>query len=78
MSGISTAARRELVESVGARYRSAAVDDKRRMLDEFVAITGYHRKHASALLRGRRLRLRRVCYSVFRYSRTASFSSSLN
>jgi len=38
MSGISTAARRELVESGGARYRSAAVDDKRRMLDEFVAI----------------------------------------
>jgi len=50
MSGISAAARRELVESVGARYRSAGPDDKRRMLDEFVAVTGYHRKHAIRIL----------------------------
>jgi hypothetical protein len=50
MSGISAAARRELVESVGARYHSATVDDKRRMLDEFVAVTEYHRKHAIRIL----------------------------
>ena len=50
MSGISAAARRELVDSVGGRYRSAGVDDKRRILDEFVAVTGYHRKHAIRIL----------------------------
>ena len=50
MSGISAATRRELVESVGARYRSASADDKRRMLDKCVAVTGYHRKHAIRIL----------------------------
>jgi hypothetical protein len=50
MSRISAAARRELVESVGTRYRSGTVDAKRRMLDEFVAVTGYHRKHAIRIL----------------------------
>jgi hypothetical protein len=50
MSQISAAARRELVESVGARYRGALADDERQMLDEFVAVTGYHRKHAIRIL----------------------------
>jgi hypothetical protein len=53
MAEISEAARREVVESVRARYRSASEDDKRRMLDEFVAVTGYHRKHAIRLLNAR-------------------------
>jgi len=39
MSEISAAARRELVESVGVRYRSvSASGDKRRILDAFVAV----------------------------------------
>jgi hypothetical protein len=59
MSRISAAARRELVESVGARYRSATADDKRRMLDEFVAVTGYHRKHAIRILNMLEERIRR-------------------
>jgi hypothetical protein len=50
MAEISAAARREVVESVRARYRSVGEDDKRRILDEFVAVTGYHRKHAIRVL----------------------------
>lgn len=36
------------------RYAQAAKKNKRAILDEFVATSGYHRKHASALLRGKR------------------------
>lgn len=47
---ISTATKRELVEAVGQRYRAARSHEKRHILDEFVALTGYHRKHALRLL----------------------------
>lgn len=40
------AARSELIEAIVERYRMGCRDDKRRILDEFVAVTGYHRKHA--------------------------------
>lgn len=43
-------ARQELVHAVRARYKTAPRGDKRRILDEFVAVTGYHRKHAIRLL----------------------------
>jgi hypothetical protein len=36
------------------RYRQAHKKERGRILDEFVATTGYHRKHATALLRGKR------------------------
>ena len=36
------------------RYLQACKKDRGRILDEFVATTGYHRKHASALLAGKR------------------------
>ena len=36
------------------RYRRARKKERGRILDEFVATTGYHRKHAVALLRGKR------------------------
>ena len=36
------------------RYRRARKKERGRILDEFVATTGYHRKHAIALLRGKR------------------------
>ena len=55
MSELSATARRELVKAVGERYRSALVSQKRRILDEFVAVTGYHRKHAIRLLNSRRI-----------------------
>lgn len=43
---ISREARAELVRAIGERYRQATRGDKARILDEFVAITGHHRKHA--------------------------------
>jgi hypothetical protein len=47
---ISMATRLELVEAITERYRESCQSDKRRILDEFVAITGYHRKHAIRVL----------------------------
>jgi hypothetical protein len=48
------AARAELVEAVGERYRLADRRSKGLILDEFVAVTGFHRKHAMRLLRAQR------------------------
>ena len=52
MSVISAAARQELVQAVGERYREGTTAAKRRILDEFVALTRYHRKHAIRVLNG--------------------------
>jgi hypothetical protein len=41
-----------------ARYRKAIKKEKSAILDEFVKTTGYHRKHAMAVLNGRRERVR--------------------
>ncbi len=46
--------RTELIEAIIERYRSSCRADKHRILDEFVAVTGYHRKHAIRVLRHRR------------------------
>lgn len=46
------AARAELLEAVGARYRGSTRSERSRILDEFAAVTGYHRKHAIRLLAG--------------------------
>lgn len=45
------ATRKELVEALRGRYRSAGQPEKTKILDEFVALTGYHRKHAVRVLR---------------------------
>jgi hypothetical protein len=42
--------RRELTEAVGERYRRSDRNDKRQIPDEFVQLTGYHRKHAIRVL----------------------------
>ncbi|MCR5868153.1 hypothetical protein [Aquincola sp. J276] len=44
------ATRKDLVAAVRLRYRNALTTDKTRILDEFVELTGYHRKHAVRLL----------------------------
>ena len=44
--------RKELLAALRARYRCAAFGERIKILDEFVALTGYHRKHAIRLLRG--------------------------
>lgn len=48
------AMREELVVATSGRYLSASRDEKKRILDEFVAVTGFHRKHAMRLLRSGR------------------------
>ena len=48
---ISMTTRKELIEALRARYRSTAFGDKIKILDEFVALTGYHRRHAIRVLR---------------------------
>jgi hypothetical protein len=47
---MKVATRRELVRVIGERYQAANRDEKGKILDEFVATTGYHRKHAVRLL----------------------------
>lgn len=47
---ISADVRRELVQVIGERYRAGAREEKLRILDEFVAVTGYHRKHSIRIL----------------------------
>ena len=52
MRQVSMATRDELLAALMARYDQAARADKARIFAEFVAVTGYHRKHAARLLRG--------------------------
>lgn len=47
---MSPQARREVLKAVRPRYRKANRQEKKRILDEFVATTGYHRKYAIHLL----------------------------
>ena len=47
---ISMATRKELVEAVCARYQAGSKNERIAILDEFVALTGYHRKHAIRVL----------------------------
>jgi len=47
---ISKDARKELLEALRQRYRKAPKGEKTRILDEFVALAGCHRKHAVRLL----------------------------
>jgi hypothetical protein len=47
---MSLHSRRELLAAVGPRYRKSDRKDKRDILDEFTAATGYQRKYAIALL----------------------------
>ncbi len=43
-------AKQELLVTLRERYRSSSKKDKSRILDEFIAITGHHRKHGIRLL----------------------------
>jgi len=52
MRRISMATRDELVRAVSERYGGASREERGRILDEFAAVTGLHRKHAVRLLRG--------------------------
>ena len=50
--GVSKMAKQELVATIRDRYRQSSKKDKGRILDEFTAITGHHRKHGIRLLSG--------------------------
>lgn len=50
MSAIGPEARIELVGAIADRYKRSCKGEKARILDEFVRITGYHRKHAIRVL----------------------------
>src|SRR3954451_17860754 len=50
MRRISMAARDELVAAITGRYSQAGRTERGRILNEFTAITGFHRKHAMRLL----------------------------
>lgn len=47
---MSLKSRRELLVSIASRYKQAAKKEKKTILDEFIAATGYHRKYAISLL----------------------------
>ena len=51
MRKVSMTARDELVNALARRYAVAGRAEKTRILDEFVAVAGFHRKHAMRLLR---------------------------
>jgi hypothetical protein len=51
MRRISMTTRDELVTVIAGRYAQADRTERSRILDEFTAITGFHRKHAMRLLR---------------------------
>jgi hypothetical protein len=49
--GISKNTKVEIINALKERYVKATKKEKKRILDEFTAVSGYHRKHASRLLR---------------------------
>ena len=51
MRRVSMATRDELLAAVSERYRASNRADKKTIIDEFAASTGYHRKHAMRVLR---------------------------
>ena len=48
--GISEATRRKLVEAIAVQYQRATRSEEGRILDEYVKLTRYHRKHAIRVL----------------------------
>jgi hypothetical protein len=40
------ATRRELIEAIAGRYHAGTRIEKKKILDEFIKVTGFHRKHA--------------------------------
>ena len=43
---LSLATRRELIQAIADRYHAAERSGNKQILDEFIQVTGYHRKHA--------------------------------
>src|SRR4051812_22539485 len=64
---ISMATRKELIAAVGVRYRTSTKAERRKILDEFIGLTGYHRKHAMRVLAHEQMRAprRRLCLRLY-------------
>jgi hypothetical protein len=60
MRRVSMATRDELIRALSRRYSEVRRIERSRILDEFVAVTGYHRKHAMRVLREERTGSRQV------------------
>jgi hypothetical protein len=54
MRRVSMASRDELLSALSGRYSEARPIEWGRILDEFVAVTGYRREHAMRVLRSER------------------------
>ena len=52
---VSAETRQDLLQAIRERYRGGLKEEKLRILDEFVAVTGYHRKHVIRLLKAKPL-----------------------
>jgi hypothetical protein len=63
-TGMSTTTRKELREALVCRYRNSPKKDRTRILDEFVAVSGYHRKHAIRLLGGQQYDTRKQGFPI--------------
>src|ERR1035437_6743450 len=65
---IKLTTRRELAEAISHRYQAADRNSKRLILDEFIKVTGYHRKHAIRVLtaHGDALRERPAARRIYR------------
>ena len=50
-SKVSDATRQDLLQAIRERYRAGTKDEKVQILDEFIAVTGYHRKHVIRLFK---------------------------
>ncbi len=48
---LGLAIRRELIRAIAERYHSATRLEKKKILDEFINVTGFHRKHAIRALK---------------------------
>ena len=47
---MTATARAELADAIRPRYAAAAAKEKRKILDQFIAATGYHEKSAIRIL----------------------------
>jgi hypothetical protein len=63
--------------SLKARYAKANKKERSKILDEFVATTGYHRKYAIAVLRGKRQRVREPIRRPRRAYYTAEYAHTI-
>ncbi len=50
---VSAETRQDLLQAIRERYRGGLKEEKLRILDEFIAVTGYHRKHVIRLFSAR-------------------------